>query len=167
MGRNLHDSSLAGTITAKAGVDATNDDKGELTLRRAETPRPPLQHLRSLGRTLLTHVAHQISNISPSSALHCQTFFPPAYSVNSIESHLRTLRRCYHYTAQVLQRYTLGSDSTSIAATAKLTTRIAATARSTISGDHRFGMQPSQCFLCWCALIRHMACAVRSWGDGF
>ena len=86
MGRNLHDSSLAGTITAKAGADATNDDKGELNLRRAETLRPPLQHLRSLGRTLLIHVAHQISNISPSSALRCQTFFPPAYPVNSIES---------------------------------------------------------------------------------
>ena len=166
MGRNLHDSSLAGTITAKAGADATNDDKGELNLRRAETLRPPLQHLRSLGRTLLTHVTHQISNISPSSACAVKRFShqltPPTPS-----SHLRTLRRCYHYTAQVLQRYTLGSDSTSIAATAKLTTRIAATARSTISGDHRFGTQPSQCFLCWCALLRHMACAVRSWGDGF
>ena len=167
MGRNLHDSSLAGTVTAKAGADATNDDKGELNLRRAETLRPPLQHLRSLGRTLLTHVTHQISNISPSSALRCQTFFPPACNINSTELiHGRILTLLSLYSS-MLQRFTLRSDSTSIAATAKLTTRIAATARSTISGDHRFGTQPSQCFLCWCALLRHMACTVRSWGDGF
>jgi len=82
MGRNLHDSSLASTVTAKAGADATNDDKvtnddkGELNLRRAETPRPPIQHLQRLGRTLPTHRFAKLLTLFPP-MIALSNHFPP------------------------------------------------------------------------------------------
>ena len=117
MGRNLHDSSLAGTVTAKAGANATNDDKGELKLRRAETPRPPLQHLRSLGRLLPTHRFTKLLTLF----LQCialsnfsRQFLPRANSTELIHD-IPTLLPRY---SSMPQRFTLRPGSTCITATA-------------------------------------------------